>query len=66
MAQLKIEPLSRFLEYDPGYVAPAREALRLLGFEAGDPARRCPGSPTSSAKSSATLCPLLEPWPVSF
>jgi len=37
IAQLKMQPLNRFLEYDPGYVAPAKEALRMLGFEVGDP-----------------------------
>jgi dihydrodipicolinate synthase/N-acetylneuraminate lyase len=37
VAQLRLQPLNRFLEYDPGYVAPAKEALRILGIEAGDP-----------------------------
>jgi 4-hydroxy-tetrahydrodipicolinate synthase len=37
IAQLKLQPLNRFLEYDPGYVAPAKEALKLLGFDAGNP-----------------------------
>jgi 4-hydroxy-tetrahydrodipicolinate synthase len=37
IAQLRLQPLNRFLEYDPGYVAPAKEALRLLGIEVGDP-----------------------------
>lgn len=36
-AQLRMQPLNRFLEYDPGYVAPAKEALRMLGTEVGDP-----------------------------
>lgn len=35
--QMELQPLNRFLEYDPGYVAPAKEALRMLGIEAGDP-----------------------------
>lgn len=35
--QLKLQPLNRFLEYDPGYVAPAKETLRMLGIEVGDP-----------------------------
>jgi len=35
--QQELQPLNRFLEYDPGYVAPAKEALRLLGFEVGGP-----------------------------
>jgi 4-hydroxy-tetrahydrodipicolinate synthase len=36
---LKIQQLNRFLEYDPGYVSPAKEALRMLGLPAG-PVRR--------------------------
>lgn len=36
---LKIQELNRFLEYDPGYVSPAKEALRMLGLPAG-PVRR--------------------------
>jgi 4-hydroxy-tetrahydrodipicolinate synthase len=35
--QQELQPLNRFLEYDPGYVAPAKEALRLIGFEVGGP-----------------------------
>jgi 4-hydroxy-tetrahydrodipicolinate synthase len=37
VAQLRLQPLNRFLEYDPGYVAPAKEALRMLGTEVGNP-----------------------------
>ncbi|MEW6672205.1 MAG: dihydrodipicolinate synthase family protein [Thermodesulfobacteriota bacterium] len=36
---LKIQVVNRFLEYDPGYVSPAKEALRMLGLPAG-PVRR--------------------------
>lgn len=36
---LKAQALNRFLEYEPGYVAPCKEALRLLGLPAG-PVRR--------------------------
>jgi 4-hydroxy-tetrahydrodipicolinate synthase len=36
---LKIQELNRFLEYDPGYVSPAKEALGMLGLPAG-PVRR--------------------------
>ena len=32
---LKVQELNRFLEYDPGYVSPAKEALRILGLPAG-------------------------------
>lgn len=36
---MKLQVLNRFLEYDPGYVAPAKEALTMMGFPAG-PVRR--------------------------
>lgn len=36
---LKVQVLNRFLEYDPGYVAPCKEALALLGLPGG-PVRR--------------------------
>ncbi|MBW1696325.1 MAG: dihydrodipicolinate synthase family protein [Deltaproteobacteria bacterium] len=36
---IAIQVLNRFLEYDPGYVSPAKEALRMLGLPAG-PVRR--------------------------
>lgn len=36
---LRLQLLNRFLEYEPGYVAPAKEALTMLGFPAG-PVRR--------------------------
>ena len=32
---MKVQVLNRFLEYDPGYVAPCKEALRLLGLPGG-------------------------------
>jgi 4-hydroxy-tetrahydrodipicolinate synthase len=32
---LRLQGLNRFLEYDPGYVAPCKEALTLLGMPAG-------------------------------
>ncbi len=35
--QLRLQPLNRFLEYDPGYVAPAKEALAMIGLEVGQP-----------------------------
>jgi 4-hydroxy-tetrahydrodipicolinate synthase len=41
--QLDLQPLNRFLEYDPGYVAPAKEALRLLGLDVGQPRAPLPG-----------------------
>lgn len=36
---MKLQVLNRFLEYDPGYVAPAKEALTMMGYPAG-PVRR--------------------------
>jgi 4-hydroxy-tetrahydrodipicolinate synthase len=35
--QLELQPLNRFLEYDPGYVAPAKEALAIMGLDVGEP-----------------------------
>lgn len=32
---IQVQVLNRFLEYDPGYVAPCKEALRLLGLPGG-------------------------------
>ena len=32
---MKLQALNRYLEYDPGYVAPAKEALNLLGLPGG-------------------------------
>ncbi|MBW2148787.1 MAG: 4-hydroxy-tetrahydrodipicolinate synthase [Deltaproteobacteria bacterium] len=40
---LKVQELNRFLEYDPGYVSPAKEALRMLGLPAGPVRRPMPG-----------------------
>jgi len=32
---LQLQALNKFLEYDPGYVAPAKEALNLMGLPGG-------------------------------
>jgi 4-hydroxy-tetrahydrodipicolinate synthase len=32
---IKLQAVNRFLEYDPGYVSPAKEALNMLGLPAG-------------------------------
>ena len=40
--QQDLQPLNRFLEYDPGYVAPAKEGLRLMGYEVGDARKPLP------------------------
>jgi 4-hydroxy-tetrahydrodipicolinate synthase len=34
---MKVQVLNRFLEYDPGYVAPCKEALEMLGIRVGPP-----------------------------
>ncbi len=34
---LRVQVLNRFLEYDPGYVAPCKEALEMLGIPVGAP-----------------------------
>ena len=39
---MKVQVLNRFLEYDPGYVAPAKEALAMLGLPSGPPRRPLP------------------------
>jgi dihydrodipicolinate synthase/N-acetylneuraminate lyase len=32
---MRLQRLNTYFEYDPGYVAPCKEALRLLGLPAG-------------------------------
>ncbi|MHB0871538.1 MAG: 4-hydroxy-tetrahydrodipicolinate synthase [Chloroflexota bacterium] len=32
---MKLQLLNRFLEYDPGYVTPAKDALTMMGYPAG-------------------------------
>ena len=39
---MKVQVLNRFLEYDPGYVAPAKEALALLGIPCGEARKPLP------------------------
>jgi dihydrodipicolinate synthase/N-acetylneuraminate lyase len=57
--QLELQPLNRFLEYDPGYVAPAKEALRMLGIEVGDPRAPLPRlSPDERSRLTAALSQL--------
>jgi 4-hydroxy-tetrahydrodipicolinate synthase len=34
-AHQRVQPLNRYFEYDPGYVAPCKEALSLIGLSAG-------------------------------
>ena len=40
-----LQPLNRFLEYDPGYVSPTKEALRMLGLDCGPVRRPLPDFP---------------------
>jgi 4-hydroxy-tetrahydrodipicolinate synthase len=40
---MKVQVLNRFLEYDPGYVAPCKEALEMLGIPVGAPRMPMPG-----------------------
>jgi 4-hydroxy-tetrahydrodipicolinate synthase len=42
-----LQPLNRFLEYDPGYVSPTKEALRMLGLDCGPVRRPLPDFPPS-------------------
>ena len=39
---MRVQALNRFLEYDPGYVAPAKEALAMLGIPCGAPRKPLP------------------------
>jgi dihydrodipicolinate synthase/N-acetylneuraminate lyase len=39
---MKVKVLNRFLEYDPGYVAPCKEALEMMGIRVGPPRRPMP------------------------
>ena len=41
----QLQPLNRFLEYDPGYVSPAKEALSMLGIDCGPVRRPLPDFP---------------------
>ena len=40
-----LQPLNRFLEYDPGYVSPTKEALAMIGIECGPVRRPLPDFP---------------------
>lgn len=41
-AHRRAQPLNRYFEYDPGYVAPCKEALEMLGLSAGKPRKPLP------------------------
>lgn len=40
-----LQPLNRFLEYDPGYVSPTKEALDMMGISCGPVRRPLPDFP---------------------
>jgi dihydrodipicolinate synthase/N-acetylneuraminate lyase len=42
-----LQPLNRFLEYDPGYVSPTKEALSMMGIDCGPVRRPLPDFPDS-------------------
>jgi 4-hydroxy-tetrahydrodipicolinate synthase len=42
-----LQPLNRFLEYDPGYVSPTKEALEMMGMSCGPVRRPLPDFPES-------------------
>jgi 4-hydroxy-tetrahydrodipicolinate synthase len=54
---MTVQVLNRFLEYDPGYVAPCKEALRLLGLPGG-PVR--PPLPELTAEEKAGIADALQ------
>jgi len=41
----RLQPLNRFLEYDPGYVSPTKEALTMMGLDCGPVRRPLPDFP---------------------
>jgi 4-hydroxy-tetrahydrodipicolinate synthase len=62
-----LQPLNRFLEYDPGYVSPTKEALRLLGVECGPVRRPLPDFPAAerpALRDALAGLGVLEPEPV--
>ena len=46
-----LQPLNRFLEYDPGYVSPTKEALEMMGLSCGPVRRPLPDFPESQRQS---------------
>jgi len=43
----RLQPLNRFLEYDPGYVSPTKEALTMMGLDCGPVRRPLPDFPAA-------------------
>jgi 4-hydroxy-tetrahydrodipicolinate synthase len=59
-----LQPLNRFLEYDPGYVSPTKEALELMGIGCGPVRRPLPDFPPSerpALREALTALGALEP-----
>jgi 4-hydroxy-tetrahydrodipicolinate synthase len=48
-----LQPLNRFLEYDPGYVSPTKEALTMLGIPVGPVRRPLPDFPEAERPALA-------------
>src|SRR5437867_3948006 len=48
-----LQPLNRFLEYDPGYVSPTKEALTMLGLDCGPVRRPLPDFPDAERSALA-------------
>jgi 4-hydroxy-tetrahydrodipicolinate synthase len=62
-----LQPLNRFLEYDPGYVSPTKEALRMLGVDCGPVRRPLPDFPEAerpALREALAGLGVLEPEPV--
>jgi 4-hydroxy-tetrahydrodipicolinate synthase len=55
---MRLQILNRFLEYDPGYVTPCKEALRMMGLPAGPV--RAPLPPLTSSQEKDLLAALKE------
>ena len=53
----QLQPLNRFLEYDPGYVSPTKEALRCSGLDCGPVRRPLPDFPAGSGLRCRTAWP---------
>jgi 4-hydroxy-tetrahydrodipicolinate synthase len=55
---MRLQILNRFLEYDPGYVTPCKEALRMMGLPAGPV--RSPSSPLTPRQEKELMWALKE------
>ena len=49
-----LQPLNRFLEYDPGYVSPTKEALGMMGVSCGPVRRPLPDFPADERPALET------------